>query len=291
MNLRDMEYLVAVADLGNFSRAAEQCHVSQPTLSGQIKKLEGYLGVTLFERGGKQAMLTDAGVQIVESAKRMLRESCHIREIAANAGDPLSGSYRLGAFSTLAPYLFPKIIPCVRAEAPSLRLMLFEDKTDLLIEQLLRGDIDAAILALPVHEPQFISQELFTDIFMLAVPADHCLAKRTFVTQKELHAHKLLLLNEGHCLRDQVLDICRAFGVNEDDEYRATGLETLRQTVIAGTGITLMPAIAALPVTSIVYIPFEDPVPQRRIAILRRKSSRRKEVHQVIADICARVTI
>lgn len=289
MNIRDMEYLTAVADLGNFSRAAEQCNVSQPTLSAQIKKMEEFLDIQMIERGGRQARLTAAGGQIAACARRILRENRRIMEIAAEAGDPMAGSFRLGAFPTLAPYFFPQAVGAIKRAAPRLRLMLTEDKTRTLLERLAAGDLDAALLALPVTDPQFTAKPLFTEPFYVAVPRDHPLSLRDEVCTGELRRHKVMLLEEGHCLRDQALDICALAGIREDQEYSATGLETLRQTVIAGTGITLIPRIAAAAADGIKYLPFKENPPSRTVALVWRKSVQRPEAIEAVYAACESV--
>ena len=286
MNLRDLQYVVAVADLRNFSQAAQQCNVSQPTLSGQIKKLEAQLGVTLFERNNKRVMLTESGAHIVRAATHILREANTIEEIAESAKDPLSGKFRLGAFPTVSTYIFPEMVPQVKKYMPDLRLILIEEKTASLIEKLRDGTIDAALLALPIHDDFLQSAAVFDDEFFLAVPSDHELAHHQKINQRTLHQHRLLLLEEGHCLRDQALDVCQLHGINEEQDFKATGLETLRQMVRAGTGITLMPKIAiATDETGIAYIPFESPAPKRTIGLVWRKTTTRQHVIDHITTI------
>ncbi len=279
MNIKDLQYFLAVADLEHFGQAAEQCFVSQPTLSGQIKKLEEQLGVVLFERTNRRVMLTETGAQIATYARRVMSEIESIQEIAESSRDPLAGKFRLGAFPTLATYVFPEIVTKVKAAMPKLRLILIEDKTLYLMEKLRHGEIDAALLALPVHDDFLTSELLFEDEFCLAVAPDHKLASRETVDQKCLKKHKLLLLEEGHCLRDQSLEICERQGLAEEQDFRATGLETLRQMVKAGTGITFMPKIAVQQNESgIKYVPFSPPVPKRAIGLVWRKTSARKDV-------------
>lgn len=279
MNIKDLQYFLAVAELEHFGQAAEQCFVSQPTLSGQIKKLEEQLGVVLFERTNRRVMLTETGSQIAAYARRVMSEIESIQEIAESSRDPLAGKFRLGAFPTLATYVFPDIVTKVKQVMPKLRLILIEDKTLYLMEKLRHGEIDAALLALPVHDDFLLSQALFEDEFCLAVAPDHKLSSRATVDQKCLKKHKLLLLEEGHCLRDQSLEICERQGLAEEQDFRATGLETLRQMVKAGTGITFMPKIAVQQnETGIKYIPFEAPVPKRVIGLVWRKTSARKDV-------------
>lgn len=284
MNIRDLRYFLAVAELEHFGKAAEQCHVSQPTLSGQIKKLEEELGVTLFERTNRSVMVTQVGQEIAQSARRILREVDTIGEIAQSAHDPLAGKFRLGAFPTLSTYIFPQLVPKFKNALPNMRLILIEEKTAMLIEQLRNGDIDAALLALPVQEDFLHSQKLFDDEFFLAVPTGHALSKHKTIEQKTLNNQKLLLLEEGHCLRDQALDVCQLHGIGEEQDFKATGLETLRQMVKAGTGITFMPKIAiAEQETGMHYIPFKAPAPVRTIGLVWRKTTARKQAIEQIA--------
>lgn len=276
MNLRDLHYLVAVNDLSSFSQAAEQCYISQPTLSSQIKKLEIYLGITLFERGNKTVMTTETGEQIVAVARRILREVEAMKGIAEQARDPFAGKFRLGAFPTLSTYIFPELVNDIKAVFPKVKLILIEEKTAQLITLLRAGEMDAALVALPVIEDFLLSEKLFDDEFMLAVSFKHPLAKRAFIDQVELVNYKLLLLDEGHCLRNQALEVCRLNHAEEEQDVRATGLETLRQMVRAGTGITLMPKIAIRKSDEgIQYIPFNKPVPKRMIGLVWRKTSAR----------------
>lgn len=285
MNLRDLQYVVAVAELKSFSQAALQCHVSQPTLSSQIKKMEDLLGISIFERTNKKVMLTQAGESIIRSARRILQEVSTIHDIAESSQDPLAGNFRIGAFPTLATYIFPDLMARAKYSYPKLKLVLREDKTADLIDQLKAGDIDAALLALPVEVDGLVSQALFDDEFLLAVAPDHPLSPASKVDLRVLQDHKLLLLDEGHCLRDQALEVCHRSGASEDEDVRATGLETLRQMVKAGVGMTLMPQIAVQPDESgIRYIPFRDPPPRRTIGLVWRKSTARLPVmHALVA--------
>ena len=288
MNLRDLHYLVAVADLNNFSQAAEHCHISQPTLSNQIKKLEETLDITIFERTNKRVMLTPIGAQIVDSARRILREEENIHHIAQLAHDPFSGTFKLGAFPTVATYIFPKLVPHVKQNFQKLKLILVEEKTDMLLEKLRNGALDAAILALPLEDDYFSSIPLFEDEFKLAVPTNHPLTKHTTIKQNDLAGHTLLLLEEGHCLRDQALEVCQLNGLEEDANLRATGLETLRQMVKAGTGITFMQTIAIQPnEEDITYIPFAAPAPKRTIGLVWRKTSARTTLIEALAKLIA----
>jgi len=286
MNLRAISYVVAVADLCNFSQAAEQCNVSQPTLSAQIKKLEESLGIKIFERNNKRVMITEEGRDIIQSARRILQEVESIKEIAENSRNPFTGTFHLGAFPTLSTYIFPAIVPQIKKLMPDLRLVLIEEKTAILTEKLHKGEIDAALFAMPVHENFFEMKILFDDPFFLACTPDHPLAEKSEIAVEELAQYRLLLLEEGHCLRDNALEICQQHNIPEEQAFRATGLETLRQMVKAGTGITLMPEIAINnPEMGIHYVPFKAPVPHRTIGLFYRKTSVKKEIIQIVEGI------
>jgi len=290
MNLRDLKYLVAVADLRSFVQAAEQCCISQPTLSTQIKKMEQGLGVKVFERSNKKVLATELGEQIISSARRILLEVDQIEALAKNAQNPFSGNFRLGAFPTLSTYIFPKLVPLIKDELPELRLILIEEKTDKLIEQLRIGEIDAALLAFPIKEDFLMTEKLFDDEFKLAVAADNPLSEKNSISTADLLNQQLLLLDEGHCLRDQALQICQLHGAEEQHDVRATGLETLRQMVKAGTGITFMPKIAINESEpGIRYIPFLEPVPKRTIGLVWRKTSARTELIKQFVEYVSRV--
>ncbi|MEE9345829.1 MAG: LysR substrate-binding domain-containing protein [Methylococcales bacterium] len=285
MNLRDLNYLVAVADLRSFVQAAEQCCISQPTLSTQIKKMENTLGVQIFERSNKKVLPTELGEQIIASARRVLLEIDNIKDLAENAQDPLAGNFRLGAIPTLSTYIFPRLVPAIKQTLPKLRLILIEEKTIQLIALLKQGKIDAALLAMPIHEDSLATKTLFDDEFLLAVSLDNPLAQKQTIAQSDLHDQQMLLLEEGHCLRGQALQICQLNNVEEQQDVRATGLETLRQMVRAGTGITFMPKIAIHePEQGICYIPFVEPVPSRTIALVWRKTSVREQIIEKFID-------
>lgn len=277
MNLRDLGYLIALADHKHFGKAAQASFVSQPTLSTQIKKLEGELGVQLVERAPKQVLLTDVGQDIVQRARTVLRDVEQIRETARRTADPESGTVRIGLFPTLGPYLLPHAVPKVRKQFPRLELLLTEEKTEVILHQLREGRLDAGILALPVEDDTLEHEFLFEEPFVLALPEDHPLARRKSVRTKDLVDQTLLLLEEGHCLRDQALEVCGLAGADERIGFRATSLETLRQMVAAHVGMTLLPVLAVKPpiaqTRDIKLVPFSEPVPSRRIAMFWRKSS------------------
>lgn len=277
MNLRDLKYLVALADLRHFGKAADACFVSQPTLSTQIRKLEDELGVVLVERAPRKVMLTAAGLDVVQRARRIVADVEQMREAARRSRDPESGTLRLGVFPTLGPYLLPHVVPTLRARFPQLELLLVEEKSDELLQRLREGKLDAALLALPLHDDQLHAEFLFEEPFVLAAPQQHPLARRSTLDAAELSDETLLLLEDGHCLRDQALDVCRLSGAREKSGFRATSLETLRQMVAAGVGVTLLPALSvhepiAQP-ANIRLVPFRGTAPSRRIALVWRKSS------------------
>lgn len=277
MNLRDLKYLVALADHRHFGHAAAACFVSQPTLSTQIKKLEDELGVPLVERAPRKVMLTPAGRDAAERARRIVAEVEQMKEAARRSQDPEAGTVRLGIFPTLGPYLLPHVVPRIRQRFPQLELLLVEEKSDVLLSRLREGKLDAGILALPLQDDQLHTEFLFEEPFLLAVPEAHPLAQRNALSLRELSEQQLLLLEDGHCLREQALDVCRIAGANEKSEFRATSLETLRQMVAANVGITLLPTLAVKPPVArsdnIHLLGFTDSHPSRRIAMVWRKSS------------------
>ncbi|AGS38691.1 MAG: LysR substrate-binding domain-containing protein [Cycloclasticus pugetii] len=287
MNLRDLKYIVAVAETKSFVKAAEQCFVSQPTLSMQIKKLENSLNIKIFERNNKHVLVTEIGKQVIETAKRILQDAEHISILAKHEQDPFAGDFTLGAFPTIAPYILPKLIPLIKKKLPNLRLILVEEKTDILLHKLKTGLIDAALLAGPIHDESLIAEKLFDDEFKLAVATHHPLAEQTIINPDELTNQPLLLLDEGHCLRDQALQFCQLSGIDEEQNVRATSLETLRQMVIADTGITFMPTIAIQNNDdNIRYIPFEEPKPKRTIYLVSRQTNPRTELIKQLKNLC-----
>lgn len=278
MNLRDLKYLVALAEHKHFGRAAAACFVSQPTLSTQIRKLEEELGVPLVERAPRKVMLTPAGREAAARARRIVAEAEQLKEAARRSRDPEAGTVRLGIFPTLGPYLLPHVIPLIRERFPQLELLLVEEKSDVLLTQLRHGQLDAALLALPVNDDQLHCQFLFEEPFVLAAPEGHPLTAHRSLSLDDLSEQRLLLLQDGHCLRDQALDVCHLAGALEKSEFQATSLETLRQMVAANVGVTLLPMLAVKPPVArspnIRLIPFEGkPLPNRRIAMVWRRSS------------------
>jgi LysR family hydrogen peroxide-inducible transcriptional activator len=288
MNLRDLRYLVALADERHFGKAAERCFVSQPTLSAQVRKLEEYLGVPLVERQPKRVALTPTGEKVVRRARTLLQEADAIVELAKNDRDPLAGPLKLALIPTVGPYLLPHTVGRLRKELPRLKLMLYEYQTEPLLEKLRAGEIDLGVLALPVPLDGLESAELYDEPFMLAVPAAHALADVERVKVDDLRGETLLLLEDGHCLRDQAPEVCSRIRVNEAQDYRATSLETLRQMVAAGHGITLLPELAAeTPVGTARGLrikPFSRPAPSRTIGAVWRKSTTRTPAIEAIVE-------
>src|SRR3954464_12293297 len=289
MNLRDLRYLVAVADTRHFGRAAQRCHVSQPTLSAQIKKLENYLGVQLIERHPRRVSLTETGAKIVPLARRMIEESDEIVSLARNEHDPLAGRLNVALIPTIGPYLLPLVTRQLRKQLPRLKLMLYEYQTGSLLEKLRAGDVDVGVLALPVSLEGLESRELYVEPFTLAVPNTSPIAKKSHVKLEDIADETLLLLEDGHCLRDQALDVCSRIDVRESDDYRATSLETLRQMVAAGLGVTLLPELATRgPFGSgqgLAVKSFSKPVPSRTVGAVWRRSRTRGEAISAVWDV------
>lgn len=293
MKLRDLEYLIAVDEERHFARAAERCFVSQPTLSGQLKKLEQQLGVLLVERSSRQVVMTEAGKAVARQARKVLAEAREIKGIAESFHDPMAGALQLGLIPTVAPYLLPLIMPPLHRAFPNLKLWLHEQQTHVLMERLRNAELDLLILALPVPTHDFIEVDLFSEPFQLAVPSSDPLAGQGKAQLTDLNQREVMLLEEGHCLREHALDVCFRAGASEYGAFHATSLETLRHMVGEGMGITLMPQLA-LPrqrhsSDAVCYLPFTQPVPTRRIGMLYRKGSYRAETFTGIAAELIRV--
>jgi LysR family transcriptional regulator, hydrogen peroxide-inducible genes activator len=306
MTLTELKYIVAVAREKHFGKGADACHVSQPTLSVAIKKLEEELQVKLFERNANEITVTPLGEEIVRQAQSVLEQADNIREIAKRGKDPLAGSLRLGVIYTIGPYLLPDLVRQVIARTPQMPLMLQENFTVKLLEQLRTGEIDCAILAEPFPDANLAIAPLYDEPFMAAVPSSHALATRSSVSAEELKQETMLLLGTGHCFRDHVLEVCPEFarfsssaeGIRKS--FEGSSLETIKHMVAAGMGITLVPrlgvpkeALAAPPTAKksakskspaasespsfIKYLPFEGHVPSRRVVLVWRRSFTRYE--------------
>jgi LysR family hydrogen peroxide-inducible transcriptional activator len=288
MNLRDLQYLVALAETRHFGRAAERCHVSQPTLSAQLKKLEEYLGVALIERHPRKVALTAAGLAVIERARRMLQDADDIRALAHASQDPLAGQLKVGLIPTLGPYLLPRVMPRFAQALPKLTLLLHEYQTGPLVQRVLDGELDLAILALPADTKGLQTRPLFAEPFLVAMPEEHRLASKRRLRTGDLAGEKLLLLEEGHCLREHALEACSRAGV-EEQGFRATSLETLRQMVASGAGITLLPRLAVegpfASARGLVVRPFAPPVPSRTIGAAWRRSTSRAAAIAAVCDV------
>jgi len=281
MTLTELRYIVAVARERHFGHAAESCFVSQPTLSVAIKKLEEELGVMLFERGPGEVSVTPVGQRIVEQAQRVLEEASRIKEMAATGSDPLAGSLRLGAIYTIGPYLLPKLIAVLRRSAPLMQLMIQENFTHKFAEALKRGEVDVIVIALPFEEPGIVTQAVYDEPFLVAVPKGHVWEKKKQISTDELTKESLLLLGEGHCFRDQVLDFCHAVSRSRNRSGLARtleggSLETIRQMVASGVGVTVLPSTSIAAgggAGDLIRVrPFARPVPERRVALAWRRS-------------------
>ncbi len=281
MTLTELKYIVAVARERHFGRAAEACFVSQPTLSVAIRKLEDELGVQLFERGGPEVSVTPTGQQIVEQAQHVLEQTNTIREIARQGKDPLSGPLRVGVIYTIGPYLLPGLVRQMISDAPQMPLILQENFTVKLLESLRQGDIDVAILADPFPDQGLMTQALYDESFVIAVPRGHPWASRPQIAAAELKSETMLLLGTGHCFRDQVLEVCPELsrfsqasgGIQKT--FEGSSLETIRHMVASGIGVTVMPMMARSEPADdglLVYVPFEPPAPLRRVSLVWRKS-------------------
>jgi LysR family transcriptional regulator, hydrogen peroxide-inducible genes activator len=288
MNLRDLEYAVCLAEEGQFRRAATHCHVSQPTLSAQIAKLEDELGVQLFERGPRSATPTVNGRALIRQAQIVLDEVERLKALARAGQDPLQGPFHLGMIPTAGPYLLPLALPVLRRRWPDLQLLLREEQTAALVERLRAGSLDAAILSLPLDGADLRWEQLLSEPILVALPRRHPLAARPQVAPNALATEPVIMLEEGHCLRDQSLAVCDAAGLGRRrDDVQATGLESLRQMVMAGIGIALVPELATLaPFGSselAVYRRFAPPEPKRELVLAWRRSFPRGDALQGLA--------
>lgn len=273
-----MEYIVSSAKLGRFGDAATQCQTSQPTVSGQIKQVEQYLGITIFERSRKGVIVTPAGRAVVTLAENILKAYSQLIDIKHNNTHISEGAVRFGVFPTLGPYLLPRILPKIRTQYPKMKLHLIEEKSEPLLKRLCDGDIDIALTALPVKMPDLYVEKIFSEDFWLAAHPEHPLAQHETINLQHLRKQRLLLLDDGHCLRDQALDVCKMVQATEHNEFRATSLETLKHMVATNLGITLVPNIARGG-DEIRYIPFQQP-PQRHIGMAWRKNTPYKDFYQ-----------
>lgn len=290
ITLSELSYAVALAEERHFGRAAARCHVTQPTLSTQVMKLERTLGVTLFERSPRGVSVTEVGAALVEQARAVLAGTERMLELAREGHEPLSGRLRLGVIPTLSPYLLPWLVRPLAKSFPALKLVFREQKTDAVLADLATHELDCGLLALPVPAG-LVAEALFDEPFFWLVPANHALAARASVSEGDLDAEPVLLLEEGHCFREQALAVCaRAHAQQEhaDGDFRATSIETLRQMVAAGMGTTLVPALALgareKGGKGTVALPFRAPAPTRRMALVWRGTHPRGKDHRLLAQ-------
>ena len=292
MTLNELRYIVAVAQELSFGRAAAKCFVSQPALSVAIQKLEDELGAPLFERGKSEVTVTPVGERIVEQAQRVLEEAARIREIAQAGRNQLVGPLKLGVIYTVAPYLLPDLIPALHARAPEMPLDLEENLTEVLEAELKSGRLDAAIVALPFAPPGVATVFLYEEPFQVVVPAEHKWARRKSVHPDELSSEHAILLNVGHCFRDQVLDACPELNRQDVPTARTNSLETVRNMVASGLGVSVLPRDALTPKYHsrlVVPVPFAKPAPSRRVALAYRKSFPRPQAIEVLREAVAEV--
>jgi LysR family hydrogen peroxide-inducible transcriptional activator len=278
LTLRQLRYLDALARHGNFVRAAEECGISQPALSMQIHDLELELGAELAVRGHGVTALTEAGAEVARRASLILRATRDLADCVRHRGELLSGTLRLGIIPTLAPYVLPSLLPVLHCAHPDLCLDLLETQTNTLVSELTQGTLDVLLLALPLEKPEFETIVLFTDRFLLAVPADDPLPERARVTPRDVAARRLVLLEEGHCLRDQALIYCGKLDTT-NTKLGATSLATVLQMVASGYGVTLLPEVAVdveVRDERVKLLRFAEPQPQRQIGLAWRPTSPRK---------------
>jgi LysR family hydrogen peroxide-inducible transcriptional activator len=279
ITLRQLRYLEALAEHRHFGRAAEACAVTQPALSMQIRELEKFLGVELVERRLRDIVLTDIGIEVVRRGGRVLAESRDLVDFARHHGRPLTGRLRLGVIPTIAPYLLPRILPALQRHCPELRVELRETQTKVLLSELSHGALDVVMLALPLAEPEFEAIRLFDDPFLLAVPADDPHLESARVSVDDIDHERLILLEEGHCLRDQALDYCGNGGHGGAMGLGATSLATVMQMVANGYGVTLLPEVAVdveVRDERIKLLRLAPPQPGRTIGLAWRRTSPRK---------------
>ncbi|OOF47411.1 DNA-binding transcriptional regulator OxyR [Rodentibacter trehalosifermentans] len=287
MNIRDLEYLVALSEHKHFRRAADSCNVSQPTLSGQIRKLEDELGIILLERTSRKVLFTQSGMLLVEQARTVLREVKLLKEMASNQGKEMTGPLHIGLIPTVGPYLLPYIVPTLKEAFPDLEIFLYEAQTQQLLEQLETGRLDCAILARVPQTEAFIEVPIFEEKMLLAVSEEHPWAKEKNISMNSLTGQEMLMLDDGHCLRNQTLDYCFTAGAKENSHFQATSLETLRNMVAANAGMTFMPELAVRNEGArqgVKYIPCHSPEPARSIALVYRPGSPLRNRYERVAS-------
>ncbi len=292
MTLTELRYIVAVAREHHFGRAAKACFVSQPTLSVAIKKLENELGVAIFERGSNEITPSPIGERLIQQAQQTLEAADNIKQLALHGKNQLAGPLRIGAIHTIGPYLYPELIPLLRKAAPKMPLIVEENYTTALTEKLKRGELDVIVIALPYQEQGIVTQTLYVEPFVVLLPASHPLTSRKTVNSKQLEDENVLLLGQGHCFRDHVLDACPACipkpGLVGDLPHTVEGssLETIRHMVVSGLGVTVLPCTAAgahsYSQRLLAIRRFSNPIPTRTVALAWRVSFPRTKVVDTI---------
>lgn len=293
MNIRDMEYIVAVAKFGHFSKASEYCAISQPTLSTQIKKNENLLGESLFHRSKQEGKvkLTSFGKKILPHIETILKEKEKIKKVAAEHKDPFKGTLKIGAFPTLAPYYLPHILPDLKEKLNNMHLYIIEEKTDRLMDMLLKEDIDAAFLALPTEHNALFETQIFFEPFYLAVPSTHKLASHDVIIMDDILNEKILLLEDGHCLSDQAINFCHMAGIHEFDNFRASSPEMLLEMVRLGTAISIVPKLTTYKKRdNIHFIPFKNKKIGRDIGIIFKKNALHKELEKFLMNFSQNIS-
>ncbi len=293
ISLRQLRYLTALAEAGNFRRAAAACHVTQPALSTQVQLIEEGLGVSLVERGRRGAVMTAAGEEVVRRGRAILEDVAAIEDYARGMRDPFTGPLRLGVIPTIGPYLLPDLMPDLNRRYPALQLFMREEQTERLLDSLREGRLDLALLALPVPGDDLESAVLFEDRFLVAAPPGHPFAKMDTVALGALADESLLLLEDGHCLRDQALAVCALDGPVNEGDFRATSLATLVQMVASGLGVTLLPEMARRREAGtdgrLITRSLAPPEPGRQIGLLWRRTSGRKAEFRELAAVISEV--
>jgi LysR family hydrogen peroxide-inducible transcriptional activator len=291
LTIRDLQYVVAVAEELHFGRAARRCAVTQPALSAQIKKLEDQLGTRLFERTQRQVLLTEPGARLVEQARIVLEEAQKIPAIARQRETPLTGPLRLGAIASVGPYLFPRLLSGIRKRFPDLELFIQEGFTDSLIHQLRQGQLDAVIASPTFDRSGLREEKLYFEAFVLAAPKGHPLMKTRRLHGQDLHAHEMVLLEDGHCLKDQTLQLCGSGRRQRAKGFQAASIETLRQMVAVGMGYTILPRLAvpekSPPLKDLIdYRPFDESQVGRTIALYtKERFSRPSDIEALVQFI------
>ncbi|QIW10286.1 LysR substrate-binding domain-containing protein [Francisella sp. LA112445] len=287
MNTRTLEYIISVYETKSFITASEKCFVSQPALSMQIKKFEEYIGVQIFERGSKQVLITKPGIKIINQAYKILDEVNNLQRISKLLLENDKITISIGAFPTLCPYLMPKILPAIKQEIPNISISVIEEKTDILVDMLDQGKIDFALLATPTDKYQFKRKTVFKDKFFAAVAKNNPISKNKSICVRDLVKENLMILDEGHCLRDQTLKLCELNDFNNRD-FKGSSLETLRQMVSIDEGVTLIPKIACTKTENIKYIAVDNAEFYREIDLVMRKSSVYDDIFDKLVKIISK---